>query len=602
VDIALIAPPWPLFNRPSIQLGALKAFLKSREPGLNTRVFHPYLQLAVATGLEEYLEISKSSWAAESVFAALLYPDREGPEKLFYKALAKRSGKGQSLPDFKRITALAEKTVDSFLEDLPRVRLAALSLCLNQLTAGLYIAKRIKEISPDTTVVLGGASCSGILGEGILNAFPFVDYIVTGEGELPLLELWRYLSGKKEGITSPAVSWRKKGAAGQIRKEQVADINSLPPPDFDDYFFEMRRLGPAAAGITPLLPIEASRGCWWSRCNFCNLNLQWKGYRAKSPEKIAAEVDFLSTRYMALDFAFMDNCLPAKQAPEIFRLIRKEKRDYSFFAELRIGHSRRDLALMASGGLEDVQVGIEALSTSLLKRLGKGSTAIDNLSVMRNCTEWGIDLQANLILHFPGSSDDEVKQTLENLDFAWPFAPLKTVSFWMGMESPVYREPERFGITAKWPHRFYRLLFPPSMAGMLEPLILEYRGDRKKQVMMWKQVEKKVRSMNRARMAFPGHRKLLSFRDGRQFITIRQVLPDGRILRHRLTGLSRKLYLACLEPRELDYLVELDGGLSREKISAFADDLHAKKLMFREGERLLALAVRERSRACSNGN
>ena len=124
--------------------------MKSREPGLDVRVFHPYLRLAVATGLEEYLEISKSSWAAESVFAALLYPDREGPEKLFYKALAKRSGKGQSLPDFKRITALAEKTVDAFLEDLPRVRLAGLSLCLNQLTAGLYIAKRIKKLSPDT--------------------------------------------------------------------------------------------------------------------------------------------------------------------------------------------------------------------------------------------------------------------------------------------------------------------------------------------------------------------------------------------------------------------------------------------------------------------
>ena len=599
MDIVLISPPWPLFNRPSVQVGALKSFLKSREPGLQIRTYHPYLRLASEIGFDEYLKISQSSWAAESVFAALLFPGRKGPEELFKKAAAGRFGRGQAVPDFKKITACAEQTVEAFLERLPDVRLAGLSLCLNQLTAGLYIAKRLKQRLPETAVVVGGASCSGILGKGLLDAFSFIDYAVTGEGELPLLDLWHFLSGKKEEITSRAVYWR--GRQGAVRKEQVSDISSLPLPDFDDYFSEISRLGPRASGIVPLLPIEASRGCWWARCNFCNLNLQWKGYRIKSPEKIAREIDFLSQRYMVLDFAFMDNCLPPRQAPVIFELTRRHKRDYSFFAELRTGHSRQDLAVMASGGLKDVQVGIEALSTSLLARLGKGTSAMNNLAVMRHCTELGINLQANLILHFPGSSDEEIRQTMENLDFAWPFASLKTVSFWMGMESPVCRHPARFGIKAKGPHRFYSLLFPHSTADKLEALILEYRGDRKKQRRMWKKVEKKVKEMKRAKAALSDTQGLLTYRDGRQFLIIRQVLPDGTILRHRLTGPSRSLYLACLEPVSLDYLAETAEGLPREKIAAFVDDLHAKRLMFREGERVISLAIRENKYAPIDG-
>lgn len=596
MDIALVSPPWPLFNRPSIQVGALKAFLQERDPDVSVRAYHPYLQLAVRIGLENYLNISQSSWAAESCFAALLFPDHPGPEKLFYKALRNRFGNRGYCLDFEAVVSAAGTVIEEFLsfDRFPPVRLAGISLCLNQLTAGIYLANKIKERMPEAAIVLGGASCSGVLGEGLLDAFPFVDYTITGEGEMPLLDLWRFLSGKKDGISSRAVSYRGR-KAGPVQKEQISDLNKLPPPDFNDYFSELRELGGPAASITPLLPVEASRGCWWSRCNFCNLNLQWKGYRAKSPEKTGSEIDCLSRNHSVLDFAFMDNCLPGRQAPEIFARLAGQGRDYSLFAELRVGHSRADLAEMAAGGLKDIQVGIEALSTSLLKRLGKGSSVIDNLAMMRHCMEWGIRLQANLILHFPGSSDKEIQETLENMDFAWPFSPLKPVSFWLGLESPVCREPSMFGIRGIRPHRFYSLLFPREIAAKLNPLILEYRGDKTVQRRMWKKVEKKVRFMNRVKRDIPRNENLLTFRDGREFLIIRQVLPDGRILRHRLSGLSRRLYLACLEPVNLDSLKETADGLGKDKITAFIDGLHTKRLMFREDDRILSLAFRKRN-------
>ena len=74
--IALLSTPWPLFNRPSVQLGALKAFVKRELPGTRVDVFHIYLKLAAALGYDLYRQISERTWLSESPYAALLYPEQ----------------------------------------------------------------------------------------------------------------------------------------------------------------------------------------------------------------------------------------------------------------------------------------------------------------------------------------------------------------------------------------------------------------------------------------------------------------------------------------------------------------------------------------------
>ena len=63
--IALASTPWPLYNRPSIQLGALKAYLRSRHPGLHVDARHFYLKLAESLGYKLYQQISERTWLAE---------------------------------------------------------------------------------------------------------------------------------------------------------------------------------------------------------------------------------------------------------------------------------------------------------------------------------------------------------------------------------------------------------------------------------------------------------------------------------------------------------------------------------------------------------
>ncbi|HID96615.1 MAG TPA: RiPP maturation radical SAM protein 1 [Thermodesulfobacteriaceae bacterium] len=602
-EITLIAPPWPLFNRPSIQLASLKVFLKKARPDTGVRIFHPYLKLAAEMDFDRYYSISQSTWAAESVGAGILFPERqEHCNRLFLRALrAKATGRSADRVRPEEVRQAMSDCIFSFVSAYPwkRSRLVGISVCLNQFTAGILIAREIKRAAPGVSVVLGGTSCAGELGLSILAAFPFVDFVVNGEGELPLLGLYRYLRGETEA-PPPGVHYRATGAEPApcqdrpcSNRVQVKNMDELPVPDFDDYYRELGDL-PRNKHFFPVLPVEFSRGCWWNRCRFCNLNLQWQGYRFKSAAKMAGEIDGLARRYGALDFAFMDNVLPRRQAGALFEHMVKQGRDYNFFAELRAAYSAEDLSAMFRGGLRDIQVGIEALSTSLLRRLGKGVRAIDNVAVMRNAEESGLRLSGNLIMHFPGSTEAEVEETENVLDFVWPYRPLKAVSFWLGFGSPVAMEPGLYGLYAVKAHPFFIEMFPQRIRSNLASMFLTYRGDRGRQYRLWKEVEKKVAAWDGERKNLDGHTQLLSYRDGGDYLIIRQITPGGKVMNHRLTGLSRQLYLRCSEMRSMTYLFEKAAGQSREQVAGFVSGMVRKRLMFQEDDMVIGLAVHAR--------
>ncbi|MBA2848150.1 RiPP maturation radical SAM protein 1 [Thermosulfuriphilus ammonigenes] len=585
--VVLVSMPWPLFNRPSIQLATLKAFLE--QEGWPCRAYHLYLSLLERIGPQGYYALSQSSWLSEAVGAAALFKEMSGAAESLYRRLAPRHGLKKDY--FPRLVAALKETVAAFLAsfDPEGILLVGFSVCLNQLTASLYAARSLKAVCPQLKIVFGGSSCAQEMGRSLMAAFPFIDYVVNGEGELPLLGLVRYLAGE-EPTPPEGVFYRRSGEILGGGCSQIDDPDRLPVPDFSDYFQDLTALAPSKR-FFPIIPLEFSRGCWWGRCRFCNLNLQWRGYRLKSPQRLAEEVIGLSQRLGVLDFALMDNVLPPARAMDFFRLLAKEGRDYHLFCELRARHSLKELREMRQGGLTEVQVGIEALSTSLLRRLNKGTTAMDNVAIMKNAQAAGLRLHGNLITCFPTSTSEEVAETLEALDFVFPFRPLKAVSFWLGYGSPVFSQPKIYGLRRLYPHSFYRYLFPPEILQTLVPLVWGYVGDRRRQQALWRPVVVKARAWAEAYRRLRGQGPLLSYRDGGDFIILRQVLPDGSVHHHRLRGPSRRVYLFLESPQSLEE-ISARMSLASDRLLAFLKDLVAKRLVFAEGDRFLALAIR----------
>jgi ribosomal peptide maturation radical SAM protein 1 len=609
MNIVLVSTPWPLFNRPSIQLGTLSAFVKRHLPDVRVTANHAYLDVAAELGYDLYKEISERTWLAESVYAALLYPEKlETIARFWYRrARGLLSLQGTS---FQGLCSRARAASDKILDQVPweQFQLAGFSICFGQLTSTLYFVGQLKKRNPSLRVVAGGSACAGELGESLLNNIPEIDFVVQGEGELPLTQLTEVL-GNSETVGEPIAGLltRNKGESASPTS-QIEQLDEMPPPDYQDYFDHLRSLGPHKLFL-PRIPVEMSRGCWWrkrmrpgdklSGCAFCNLNLQWDGYRSKSPWRVTEELDQLANRYEILSLSFMDNLLPGKGLGELFRRLGELEKDLRLFAEIRATTPLDVLRSMGSAGMAEVQVGIEALSNSLLKKLNKGTSAIDNVEIMKNCERRDTPiLTGNLIFQFPSSDGRDVTETLDNLSFVLPFRPLKGIPFWLGYGSPVWHAPKEYGIRRVGNHPYYKQLFPPDVLRGLRLMIQGYQGSVRHQQRLWKPVQEAMarwknhyESLHRKADAGP----ILSYQDGGDFMIIRHRRLGEDDMTHRLRGTSREIYLFCSTQRKMSEIQSRFPGFGEEKIRSFLQTMVGKRLMFCEGDRWLSLAIPFRS-------
>ena len=593
-NLGLVSMPWSIFNRPSIQLAALKAFL-DRDNTLATTLFHPYLAAAAAIGTESYHYLAKNSWAGEALYSPMLFPEQnKAAEKLFYKSCQKENNLKQL--DFVKCQQLLEQALEQWIAsiDFSSFGLIGFSICFNQLISSLTAASRIKKLYPELPIVFGGSGCVGEIGKSLLCNFSQIDYVISGEGEEALQQLCHHLESPANiSPLPPQVLTRETKGLIKSNCTGIRDINSLPVPDFAPYFLEMHRSFRQQTFV-PVLPIEFSRGCWWNKCTFCNLNLQWCGYRWKTAGNMLEEIKQQSSQYQCLDFCFTDNALPPREADALFTSLAGEKTDFDFFAEVRVITDPDKPRLYRQGGLSTVQVGIESLSTSLLKKMKKGTTAIENIAAMRQCAEAGIALDGNLIIEFPGSTKQEVEESLKNLDFVMPFSPLASASFFLGHGSPVAADPGRYGVLAVTQHGGNKRLFPEKLLKNLTMLIKDYRGDRVLQRRRWKAVTEKIDAWQKFHNKRNHAKPALSYREGGNFLIIRQEQINSSPLQHRLQGLSRKIYLFCREIQKIDAINQKFPKIKKETLKTFLEDLCSKKLMFSENGLFLALAINQR--------
>ncbi len=587
--VALVSTPWSIVNRPSLQLATLKSYVEEQSTH-RVACLHPYLHLAKALGFDTYARIARSGWAGEALFAPLLFPEmRPRAKQLFQRSLPKNDPVGHR---FDQLVDRVEQSMAQWLATMApdEYDLLGFSVCFFQLLPSLYLATKIKEKHEQPPIVFGGSSCSGKVGTSLFHGFHQIDYLVLGAGEGALLQLCNYLAEPFQNSLPDTILCRHSCRQPKTASPEPT-FNDLPFPNFSDYFHEVQKLF-GRQHFIPVLVIEFSRGCWWNRCSFCNLNLQWQNYRFKSGERMLKEVLHLTQTHSCLSFAFADNALPMKEADHFFTMTGATGIDFDFFAETRNIADEHRLQRYHLGGLNKIQVGIEALSNSLLTRMAKGSTVLDNIAAMRMAVSCGLHLEANLITEFPATTQEEIAETLTNLDFVLPFAPLQAATFFLGFNSPIYLNAKNFSIKGLLPHAKNSHLFPARILQELTTIISGYRGDRLQQRRLWKPVTEKLQLwQNFHRQRKDTAISPLQYQDGGTFLIITQEQVDGPKLMHRLKGLSRQIYLFCCTPQRIAAVLSAFPKISGPVLDNFLTEMLDKRLMFRGGERVLSLAV-----------
>ena len=461
-DAVLIVPPFADINRPSLGVHLLQA--AAERAGLRVRVFYANLLFASLSGEDLYQAISNGNFGwlwGERIFARAAFglpPLGYQTEKLC-EQIAKRDRSKNRNVTFEQLAAL-EREAGPFCADLGarfsalRFRMAGATTTFHQTAASVALLAQVKRAKPEAIIAIGGANCEGEMARGIASLGAPIDYIFSGECESVFPDFLR------RTVTGQALP-----AERIVHGEPCVDMDSLPEPSFDEYFAQLDNALPAWRENHEIwLPYETSRGCWWGarqHCTFCGLNGETMAFRQKSPDHAIAGAKRLLSRYPSPFLAMIDNILPHSYFRTVLPRLAEELPPARIFYETKSNLTLEQVRLLRRAGVYRIQPGIEALSSSLLRRMRKGVLARQNLALLRYARAAELVLNWNLLCEFPGDQREDYDATLALLPLIHHLNPPSSLSpVSIDRFSPYYRDAAAFGITHLEPLPGYAWAFP----------------------------------------------------------------------------------------------------------------------------------------------
>src|SRR2546430_17342010 len=208
--VALIHKPYSSHKYPSIQLETLASLHKAR--GIGIKPYHLYLGFAYQIGQPLYEVLcEKRGLLGEWLFSHLLF--RDNPKnseytrtfKPIFESVARETGYAQSYLEELKLQGAPQYLTRMLTEiDCGQYTIVGFTSTLEQNVASLTMAKLIKDLYPSVTIVFGGANYDGEMGVEHLRAWPWIDYVVVGEGEVPFPTLVRQGLGGQGQEEPPA--------------------------------------------------------------------------------------------------------------------------------------------------------------------------------------------------------------------------------------------------------------------------------------------------------------------------------------------------------------------------------------------------------------
>ena len=526
--VLLVSLPFSTPDRPSLALSQLRAVLEAQ--GVPCDIWYANLEYAGEIGVKLYAKIAErfpqELLIGDLVFAPHMYDEPAGVEGSPRDVPTDRRHRlGQHRPrtdtnvklasvdeSFWEILPLLRERAGSFLDQLCERIIAAdvydivgTSMTFN-VAPGVAMARVLKQHTNPPRVVVGGACCDGEAGETLHELFGGLDFVCRGEGEHLLPELvHRIRSGADLGGLQGLI-WRdgERTVCNGERAAPVEDLDTLPAPTFHDWLeqFSAQPLGLSLEECA--LPFESSRGCWYGekiQCTYCGLLSTSDAYRTKSATRFVADALDL-VQYGVNQVDAVDLILAPALLRDAVPVLAEHKHGLSIFYEVRIPHSRAQIATMKSAGIDSIQAGIESLSTAMLQLMRKGSHTFQNLRVLKWARELGVDMHWNILFGFPGEDPTEYQRMADLIPKILHLQPPKTgcTPVVLTRHSPLFDERGALGIGSATPVAAYEQVFrasPPQREKLAyffdfepsEPLdVGTYMGPLREAVSEWQSV------------------------------------------------------------------------------------------------------------------
>ncbi len=348
-------------------------------------------------------------------------------------------------------TTLIDRHLDALGESL-ETEIVALSVPFpGNLYGALRLGRALKKRG--VHVVLGGGYVNTELRDlDEDRIWQCVDAITYDDGEGPLHAIVDHLGG------APDRRHRTRTAKSYYQAEVprppatfAADYGEL---DLSLYLQTIDTLNPAhrlwADGRWN--KITLAHGCYWKRCTFCDVHLDYIGHYEGAP--ITALVDAMERLIEETGqrgFHFVDEAAPPKLLRALAIEILKRGLQVTFWGNIRFEKSYdKDLCrLLAAAGLIAVTGGLEVANDRLLKRIDKGVSVEQVARACHAFREAGVMVHAYLMYGFPSQSEQETMDSMELVRQLFACGLIQS-GFWhrfvLTRHAPIFQRPADFGV------------------------------------------------------------------------------------------------------------------------------------------------------------
>jgi len=355
------------------------------------------------------------------------------PMNLAYLAAYVRSqGVGVTIVDYETETFDLNAYYHLLREKKPA--LVGVSCVTPTIRNGAQLCALTKAFDKDIVTVVGGPHANSLPVE-TLEEFPSFDYLVYGEGEVTLGELYRLVAEGEEEFAVPGLMYRRRGEiVRNPPRELVADLDTLPFParDLIDYRVQP---GHSTRGFSnKLLSTElfTSRGCPFG-CSFCAIQATFgRTVRFRETAFIEEEVSKIvrDHRFNHLVIADDTFSLQKNRALEICDILGRSG-IVSWNCDTRVTSVSKELLLaMRKSGCQKVAFGVESGSQRVLDLIGKKITVEQVRQAVQWAKEAGIrHIEGNFIIGSdPSETLEDVEMTTDLIrSLPWTFVSVSII-------------------------------------------------------------------------------------------------------------------------------------------------------------------------------
>ena len=323
--------------------------------------------------------------------------------------------------------SLTEEQIDDLLlQMLKEKRPDAVIMSLvednyNQADRLLHI---VKKFEPSIPVVVGGPTPSA--APHILICNPLFDYLIQGEGEEAVVELFELLE-KNQSIENVRNLWYKQN--GVVKHNPLRPfINMDAVPIQDVELWDRRHFyKPYDGKLYWTGYFEMSRGCPF-KCTYCvnhtirkSLKEAGNYFRRKSPKVGLREVKYHKAKYGLKRIVFCDDnflMMPSSAFQEWaneFKEIWQKEINLPYWITTSVDFIRPDtLQFLAETGCDGIGLGVEAGSEWFKRNiLRRNLTNDQTVAAFEMIHSYGIRTTANIMMGYPGEYVEDIFESIK---------------------------------------------------------------------------------------------------------------------------------------------------------------------------------------------